>query len=928
MIFSESELMHIGTPQRFAGDPHGSGRYREGSGENPYQHDGFRRSVADLRKQGMSDTEIARAFDMTTTEFRKKITLDREAKKAADYSRALKLRDKGYSYTEIANKLGYNSSNSIKNLLNPAFKERNEITSNIADVLKNAVNEKKYIDVGPGTELYLGISRQKLSTVIRKLKDEGYDVRKIKVKQLGTGKDTTVSVLVKDDVPWAEVVKNKDQIQLINGRFEDDGRSYLNLEPPVSIDSKRIQVNYSDTGTGGDKDGVIELRRGVSDISLGNANYAQVRIAVDGTHYLKGMAMYADDLPDGVDIRFNTNKTSDVPMLGSKDNSVLKPLKNNPENPFGATIKPEEKLVLAQRYYVDENGNRKLSPINVVNEEGDWNEWSRSLSSQFLSKQPVELAKRQLNLDVSRKEFELNDILEYNNPVVRRRLLESLADDCDSRAVHLKAAGLPRQASKVILPVTSMKENEIYAPRYFDGEDVVLIRYPHGGKFEIPRLTVNNHNKSARSLIGDAPDAVGIHPEVAKKLSGADFDGDTVLVIPVNKNVDIKTVPSLSGLKNFDPQTYYKAYPGMPETSKKNGFNKQLEMGKVSNLITDMTIKGANYDEIARAVRHSMVVIDAEKHNLNWRQSEIDNDIKALKVKYQGGANKGASTIISRASAEDHPLEKKEITSLKYMTPQQQKDYISGKKILVKTGRSYEDVKWDKEALKWVRTGKIKEARYTSTKMAETDDPYSLMSDRYAPKAIEKVYADYANKMKSLANEARKEARATKDIPYSPSAHTVYKNEVDSLREKLDKAVSNKPLERQAQLIANKTVQTQLRANPEIRNEKDDLKKLKVQALDAARHKVGKKPYSIYISDKEWEAIQAGSISKTQLSQIIESADLDRVKQLATPKKKKGISQSKLNRAKAMSKRGYTQAEIADVLNVSISTLQEGLSNS
>ena len=45
--------------------------------------------------------------------------------------------------------------------------------------------------------------------------------------------------------------------------------------------------------------------------------------------------------------------------------------------------------------------------------------------------------------------------------------------------------------------------------------------------------------------------------------------------------------------------------------------NTQTEMGKISNLITDMTLKGATQDELARAVRHSMVVIDAEKHMIS-----------------------------------------------------------------------------------------------------------------------------------------------------------------------------------------------------------------------------------------------------------------------------------------------------------------------
>ena len=113
----------------------------------------------------------------------------------------------------------------------------------------------------------------------------------------------------------------------------DGGVTFNELKKPTSIDSKRISICYGDEG-GLNKDGVIEIRRGVPDLDLGNSHYAQVRILVDGTHYLKGMAMYSDDIPDGVDIVFNTNKKS-----GTDKMNVLKPIKDDPENPFGALIK-------------------------------------------------------------------------------------------------------------------------------------------------------------------------------------------------------------------------------------------------------------------------------------------------------------------------------------------------------------------------------------------------------------------------------------------------------------------------------------------------------------------------------------------------------------------------------------------------------------
>ena len=90
-------------------------------------------------------------------------------------------------------------------------------------------------------------------------------------------------------------------------------------------------------------------------------------------------------------------------------------------------------------------------------------------------------------------------------------------------------------------------------------------------------------------------------------MSGADFDGDTVVAVPYTKQ--LKVDPTLKDLESFNPKTAYPKYDGM--TVMTNSV-KQNEMGKVSNLITDMTIKGANLEEIARAVKHSMVVIDAE----------------------------------------------------------------------------------------------------------------------------------------------------------------------------------------------------------------------------------------------------------------------------------------------------------------------------
>lgn len=892
---NNDELMHYGTPRH-------SGRYPWGSGENPYQSStGLYGMAKQLKSEGMSDKEIAESFGMSTREYKSAYSNAKNEVRAANRAEALRLKDKGYSNTAIGQRMGVNES-TVRSWMDEDIAERSSISKNTAKALKSAVDDKKYIDIGGGVENQMGISRTALDNAVKMLKDEGYTVHYIQTEQLGTGHKTSIKVLAPPDTTYSEVWNHKADIEFPGFHSEDKGRTIDKIGKPVSISSKRIKINYAEEG-GKDKDGVIELRRGVDDISLGKAKYAQVRIAVDGTHYLKGMAMYRDDMPDGVDIIFNTNKAKGTPMLGEKDNSVLKPMKKDQDNPFGATIKGERELILAQRYYTDTNGKRQQSALNIVNEEGDWNTWRKSLSSQMLSKQSPMLAKKQLKLAYDLKQDEFDSIMKLENPVIRQQLLDKFADGCDSAAVHLKAAGLPRQASKVILPFPSMKENEVYAPSFRDGEEVVLIRYPHGGTFEIPRLKVNNKVPDAKKTLHNAQDAIGINAKVAERLSGADFDGDTVLVIPTS-TAKIKTSKPLDGLKNFDPQRDYKAYPGMPEV-KGSGFNKQQQMGNVSNLITDMTIKGATPDELARAVRHSMVIIDAEKHNLNYKQSAIDNNIAALKEKYQGGKNRGASTIISRASATAYVPVRKELTNTKYMTDDEKKRYSKGEKIYRETGETYISKK----------TGKEIKRISKSTKMAETSDANTLSSGYM----IETVYSEHANKLKALANKARAESRSTDYIPYSKEAHVKYKDQVDSLNSKLNIALKNRPLERKAQLVANAKVKNVYAANPDM--DSDDLKKLKGRCLTEARLQTGASKQQIKIEPKEWEAIQAGAISTNKLKSIVQNSDLDVLKQLAMPREMRGVTPAQESRIKVLESRGYTLAEIADAVGVSTGTI-------
>jgi DNA-binding CsgD family transcriptional regulator len=871
----EAYLAHYGVLRR-------SGRYPWGSGGPEYASSkSFLGYVAQLRAKGMSDPEIARGMGISTTELRAAKSIARNEERQAQINMAQRLKDKGWSNVAIAERLKVGESQ-VRALLQPGVKDRTDVLTATTNMLKNEISKKKYIDIGSGVENHLGISSTKLATAVAALKEENYPTYYVKVKQLGTGNYTTMKVLTAPGVSYSEVFKNKDAIQQIRSYSEDHGRSYSLIQPPMSISSKRVAVRYAEDG-GADADGVIYVRPGVKDTSLGKSNYAQVRIAVDGTHYLKGMAMYRDDLPPGVDLLFNTNKSD---KTGNKLDAMKELKKDDPENPFGSVV----------RQRTDPKTGKVNSVMNIVNEEGDWTKWSRKLSSQMLSKQSPALAREQLLVTLEKKKAEFDEIDRLTNPVVKQKLMEAFADGVDSSAVQLKAAALPRQSTSVILPINSLKDKEIYAPNYRNGERVVLIRHPHGGIFEIPELTVNNRHPEAKKILGQAKDAVGINSKVAERLSGADFDGDTVLVIPNNKGL-VKTAPALDGLKGFDPQRAYPSYEGMKRMTPRA---KQLEMGDISNLITDMTIRGATTDEIARAVRHSMVVIDAEKHNLNYRQSAVDNGIAQLKKKYQGGPRAGASTLVSRATSSLRVEDRKARPAAEGGAV----DRDTGKKVYVPTGETYTN-----------KSGKLVKRMVETQRLAEVDDAHALSSGT----TIERVYADHSNSLKSLANKARKIAVSTKPKPYSPSAKLAFESEVKTLRAKLDLAKRNRPLERQAQLIANAAVQARLAANPGM--EKSEIKKIQQQQLRIARARTGAGKNRIHLTDNEWAAIQAGAISTHTLKEILANADLDRVKELATPRTETTMSPAKISRARSMLALGYTQSEIADQLGVSVSTL-------
>ena len=948
---NEEDLMHYGMPRR-------SGRYPWGSGEDPYQHGrDFLGRVDEMRKNNFTytdekgktwsgDAAIAKSMGLSTTQFRTELGLAKDERRMLQVETAKRLRDKeGMGPSAIGKEMGLNES-TVRSLLNENSEARMNRAKETAEFLKARSKEVAadggMIDVGSGAELELRISREKLNQALYLLEKEGYTVNGGRFEQVtNRGNFTTQLVLCPPGTEHKDIY-DLDRVHTVKEYISrDGGETYeKKFHYPASMDSKRLKIRYNEEG-GIDKDGVIELRRGVDDLSLGESRYAQVRILVDGTHYLKGMAVYSDHMPDGVDVIFNTNKHKGTPMT-----DVLKKIKDDPDNPFGSAIKDVEQG--GQYWYDPKTGKRvssktpgaKLGLINKRADEGDWNDWQDALPSQFLGKQSLSMIKKQLNLAKADKIDEFESIKSLTNPTIKKYYLEKFADGCDSAAVHLKAAALPGQRYHVIIPVNSLKDNEVYAPGYEPGTKLALVRYPHGGTFEIPILTVTDKNKTAKRLIGtESIDAIGINKNIADRLSGADFDGDTVMCIPTHDRagkVKVTSTSPLKGLEGFDPKDKYGAddvrtdsngtkhyYQNGHEYRLMTKRGTQTQMGIVSNLITDMTLAGANDTELAAAVRHSMVVIDAEKHHLNYKQSEIDNNIGALHKKYQGRTTGGASTILSRAKSEVS-VDKRQGSA---RINQKGKEWYDPTKpegsLIYKLAddATYQVKKINKRTGEVTLETRVKKQK--STRMAETDDAYTLVSKGRNPKEL--AYADYANTMKALANEARKELIATGKINHSTQAKSTYQKEYDSLMAKLNNAELNKTRERAAQRMANAEITSKIRAN---QLEKGDVKKASQQALTKYRNEVGsvaRKKRNIEITDKEWEAIQAGAISESKLKRILNNTDADKLRERAMPSSTTKLSTARVNKIKSMSASNYTLNQIAEACGCSVATVSKYL---
>lgn len=923
----------------------GSGRYEYGTGKVSGQHEMWFRwtkqeayedranLIREYKQMGYSDDDISKGLGIKKSEVKQYESVASKAKRSREYTicreiyESNKAKNGKDNWTECARQLSQQlgrtvNESFVRSVITGDKKDKMQEMNNIVEALEKTVRKKKYVDVGKGTEACLNIKSSQLEQALFILKEKGYHVEKLKMEQLGTGHYTNLRVLTAPDTTYSELSKNRGKIQSVTDyKLSDDGKTLYGIEYPAALSSDRVYIRYAEDG-GEDRDGTIELRRGLDDLSLQGSNYAQVRINVDNSHYLKGVALYSDDIPDGYDVVFNTNKSKDVPMMSpDKDNSVLKPLKKNKltgeidkDNPFGAQIKPNTEYDKSstedddnikaggQYHYKDKNGEDKLSPINKVSEEGDWDKWSRTLPSQLLSKQPTKLVEKQLSMALEKKKLEFEEIKSLTNPAIKQELLLEFGDSCDSDAVELRGHSLPGQRTQLLLPCPSLKVGECYAPNFRNGERLALIRFPHSGQMEIPVVTVNNKNKEGKANIGaTALDAIGVRPETAKQLSGADFDGDTVVCIPIDRGASkqIQYKPFEKDLAEFEPAKQYPYREGMKCMTEEN---KQMEMGKITNLIMDMTLYGAPKEDIIPAIKHSMVVIDAVKHRYDYQQSYIDNGIAELNKKYRGRSNAGASTIITQATAQERVNERKDYYKI---------DPKTGKKIWEETGATYVD-----------KNGNVKERQTLLKRMEVYDNPYDLVSKTNHP--TEQAYAAFATELKKLGNEARLEYTRTANGEFSKSASIQYKAEVDSLNSKLQEAYKNAPRERQAQVFANAVVYDKKKASG-FQLDKDELKKIKSQSLANARVRFGarKKDSLIEITPNEWKAIEAGALRHSKVQEIISNADKDKVRDYATPRSDRKVNSMISRRVKALDNGEYSQAEIADQLGISVSTVNE-----
>lgn len=955
-----------------------SGRYPYGSGKIPYQHEAwftwgsddilynqvedFRKHFKEVNGRSPDATEIVRGMGlkradgtpMTRTDFDPAYSASRNDVRMQMIAFVEKYRER-YKKNNGKYPTNYNiekytkehfgdkwriPENTVASLLNEQSKARTNAAASTAKFLKEQIAEKGMIDIGSDVELDIpGCSRTKLDTAIDILKQEGYLEYGRRIDQVtnpNSNNKTTIRVLCPPGTPKNILFTNLGDVQSIadyHAEVNENGETkYWRMEYPASMDSKRISVRYGDEKyddgfTGKDRDGWIFIRRGCKDLDLGNSLYAQVRILVDDTHYVKGMASYYDGpFPDGCDLIFNTNKPKGTPLTSTDKDApqVLKPIQHDdPMNPFGALIKAGT----GQYHYIDDDGTEKLGLINKKSEEGDWGDWRKAVSAQFTSKQNPSLIKSQIDISLADKRAEFEAIKQLENPVLQKNLLMKFASSCDSDAVDLRTGPMPGQSFQVFVPIPTLKDNECFAPQFENGTEVAVIRYPHADISEIPILIVNNKNAEGLKLLGkDARDCIGLSAKAEQQLSGADNDGDAGMVIPIRQDgPPISSRPPFKDMIGFDPEMSFppirneKGEITSPVLSKDYC---QKQMGIVTNLIMDMDLQGAPEEDKAKAMKHSMVIIDAPKHKYNWKLSEKVNDIEELKKKWQqqydaeGNLIKtgGASTLLTRAKSEAHvgkrqgqPSVDRETGELVYKTLPDEKRFWYDKK------------------------GKPHEYTESVPLMSTVKNAYELMSNPDPTKANPKevLYADYANSLKALANEARKlAAYGLDEYSYDKAAAEKYADEVASLSAKVIRSRRNAPRERMAQIQSNAYKDKLVAENPELRGKdketKKKLKKIRQQAIVENRSAYNAHRVAIDVTEREWEAIQNHAVDKQTLELIFKYADDKKIRQYATPRKdSRALSDAKVAQIKRYKAAGWSFAEIAAQLGISKASVEK-----
>ena len=304
LILKDDELAHYGMPRR-------SGRYPWGSGEDPYQRNmDFLARYDELKKKGMAEVDIAREMGMfdekgnpSTGKLRLEKRYCNDERRIYQIQAAKRMKEKeGMGNTEIGRELGLPES-TVRSLLDPHSEARTMQARNTAEFIRQRIDEaaakdpngKGMIDIGTGADLELRVSKEKLTEALYILEREGYPIYKGGIPQpTNPGQQTNQKIICSPGTEHKEIYQY-DRVKALNEDqyiSRDGGDTFeKKFYPPASLDSKRLMIRYADDvgpdGISGiEKDGIVELRRGVPDLSLGESRYSQVRIMVDGTHYI------------------------------------------------------------------------------------------------------------------------------------------------------------------------------------------------------------------------------------------------------------------------------------------------------------------------------------------------------------------------------------------------------------------------------------------------------------------------------------------------------------------------------------------------------------------------------------------------------------------------------------------------------------------